>query len=157
MSLVRAHKFTISIPVRFLLPACSGRPQSPKVECRFISAAATPRCQHATSPSSSILDYGDIVNALFGGGPAAISGKVPFKVVWNGVIDRVQIRNTDPVYGGFGGSFIYNTAQMEWTASVGRIRAWTASFQLRLFDPIGNLQGNWMGPGRQPVMTPSST
>ena len=70
----------------------------------------------------SILDYGDIVNALFGGGPAAIPGTVSFKVVWNGVLDRVKIRNTDPVYGGFGGSFVYNTAQMEWTARVGDYR-----------------------------------
>jgi len=70
----------------------------------------------------SILDYGNVGNALFGGGPAAIPGKVSFKVVWNGVIDRVKIRNTDPVYGGFGGSFIYNTAQMEWTGTVGDYR-----------------------------------
>lgn len=66
-----------------------------------------------------ILDYGNIVNALFGGGPAPTPGEVSFKVVWSGVIDRVKIRNTDPVYGGFGGSFIHNTAQMEWTARVG--------------------------------------
>jgi hypothetical protein len=66
-----------------------------------------------------IYDYGDIVNALFGGGPTATPGTVSFKVVWSGVLDRVKIRNTDPVYGGFGGSFIYNTAQMEWTARVG--------------------------------------
>ncbi len=66
-----------------------------------------------------ILDYGDIVNAIFGGGPAPTPGKVSFKVIWNGVIDRVTIRNTDPVYGGFGGSFIYTAAQMEWTATVG--------------------------------------
>ena len=30
-----------------------------------------------------------------------------------------KIRNTDPVYGGFAGEFIRNTAQMEWTATVG--------------------------------------
>ena len=67
----------------------------------------------------SILDYGNVGNALFDGGPAPIPGKVSFRVVWDGVIDRVQIRNTDPVYGGFAGSFIYNTAQMEWTGTVG--------------------------------------
>jgi hypothetical protein len=70
----------------------------------------------------AILDYGNIGNALFGGGPPPTPGKVSFRVVWNGVIDRVKIRNTDPVYGGFGGSFVYNTAQMEWTASVGDYR-----------------------------------
>lgn len=67
----------------------------------------------------AIFDYGNIVNALFGGGPPPTSGKVSFRVVWSGVLDRVKIRNTDPVYGGFGGSFVYNTAQMEWTASAG--------------------------------------
>ena len=70
----------------------------------------------------SILDYGDIVNALFRNDPAPVPGKVSFKVVWDGVIDRVKIRNIDPVYGGFGGSFVYNTAQMEWTARVGDYR-----------------------------------
>jgi hypothetical protein len=37
-------------------------------------------------------------------------------VVWNGVQQRVDIRNTDPVYGGFAGTYVRNTAQMEWTA-----------------------------------------
>jgi hypothetical protein len=37
-------------------------------------------------------------------------------VVWSGVGQRVNIRNTDPVYGGFAGEFIRNTAQMEWMA-----------------------------------------
>lgn len=40
-------------------------------------------------------------------------------MVWGGAGQRVQIRNTDPVYGGFAGEFIRNTAQMEWTATVG--------------------------------------
>jgi hypothetical protein len=31
----------------------------------------------------------------------------------------VHIRNTDPTYGGFAGEFIRNTAQMEWTTTVG--------------------------------------
>jgi hypothetical protein len=66
-----------------------------------------------------ILDYGDILNALFGGGPPPVPGSVSFKVVWSGVGQRVKIRNTDPVYGGFAGEFIRNTAQMEWTATVG--------------------------------------
>ena len=66
-----------------------------------------------------IFDYGTIINALFGGGPPAVPGLVSFKVVWGGVGQRVKIRNTDPVYGGFAGEFIRNTAQMEWTATVG--------------------------------------
>jgi hypothetical protein len=67
----------------------------------------------------SILDYGDIPNALFGGGPTPTPGSVSFTVTWSGVDGRLEIRNEDPVYGGFAGTFILNTAQMEWTATVG--------------------------------------
>ena len=67
----------------------------------------------------AVLDYGNIGNALFGGGPLPIPGTVSFKVVWSGVNQRVNIRNTDPVYGGFAGEFVRNSAQMEWTATVG--------------------------------------
>jgi len=67
----------------------------------------------------AILDYGYIANALFGGGPSPTPGTVSFKVVWSGVSQRVNIRNTDPVYGGFAGEFVRNAAQMEWTATVG--------------------------------------
>ena len=66
-----------------------------------------------------IIDYGNIGNALFGGGPAPVPGSVSFKIVWKGVSERVNIRNTDKVYGGFAGEFIRNSAQMEWTATVG--------------------------------------
>jgi hypothetical protein len=66
-----------------------------------------------------VLDYGSLGNALFGGGPPAVPGSVSFKVFWSGVNQRLNINNTDPVYGGFAGEFIRNTAQMEWTATVG--------------------------------------
>jgi len=66
-----------------------------------------------------IFDYVTGENALFGGGPPAVPGTVSFKVVWSGVKERVNIRNTDPVYGGFAGQFVRNSAQMEWTATVG--------------------------------------
>ena len=69
--------------------------------------------------NAPILDYGTIPNALFGGGPSPVAGSVSFKVIWSGVGQRVNIKNTEPVYGGFEGEFIRNTAQMEWTASVG--------------------------------------
>jgi hypothetical protein len=65
-----------------------------------------------------ILDYGNIPNALFGGGPP-VPGSVSFKVVWSGMNERVHIRNEDPVYGGFEGDFVRNSAQMEWSARVG--------------------------------------
>ncbi len=66
-----------------------------------------------------ILDYGDIVNALFGGGPAPVPGNVSYTVAWSGVEERLNIKNTDPVYGGFAGEFVRNHAKMEWTATVG--------------------------------------
>jgi hypothetical protein len=66
-----------------------------------------------------ILDYGNIGNALFGGGPSPVPGVVSFKVEWNGVHQRVNIRNTDHVFGGFAGEFVRNAAQMQWTAKVG--------------------------------------
>jgi hypothetical protein len=65
-----------------------------------------------------IFDYGTIGNALFGG-PPPTPGHVSFRVTWSGVAERVNIRNEDPVYGDFAGNFIRNTAQMEWTATVG--------------------------------------
>jgi hypothetical protein len=69
--------------------------------------------------NAPIFDYGNIGNALFGGGPAPVPGVVSFKVEWQGVNQRLNIRNTDPVYGGFAGEFVRNTAQMQWTATVG--------------------------------------
>jgi hypothetical protein len=66
-----------------------------------------------------ILDYGDIGNALFGGGPSPTPGQVSFRVTWSGVGERVNIRNEDPVYGGFAGNFIHKIAQMEWAATAG--------------------------------------
>lgn len=60
----------------------------------------------------AIFDYGNIPNALFGGGPAPVPGTVSFKVVWSGVDERLNIDNTDPVFGGFAGEFVRNTAQM---------------------------------------------
>jgi hypothetical protein len=69
-----------------------------------------------------ILDYGTDTNALFGGGPKPVRGSMSFTVVWSGIQEQVDIRNTDPVFGGFTGHFIRNKAQMEWTAVVGDYR-----------------------------------
>ena len=70
-----------------------------------------------------IFDYGNILNSLFPGpggpAPAPIPGTVSFKVVWSGVGERVKIKNDDPVFGGFAGEFVRNSAQMEWTGTVG--------------------------------------
>ncbi len=75
----------------------------------------------------AILDYGAIPNALFGGGPPPTSGTVSFKVVWNGVDQRLNIKNTDPVFGGFAGEFVRNTAQMEWSAASATPRRWSGA------------------------------
>ena len=67
-----------------------------------------------------ILDYVTGFNAIFeGDNPPPTPGFVSFKVRWSGVNERLKIRNDDPVYGGYAGTFIRNTAQMEWTATVG--------------------------------------
>jgi hypothetical protein len=84
------------------------------VEVEFGRGNASMRVSNAP-----ILDYGTIQNALFGGGPSPVPGSVSFKVVWSGGGQRVNIRNTDPVFGGFEGEFIRDTAQMEWAARVG--------------------------------------
>ena len=76
-----------------------------------------------------ILDYRDGGNAIFGGGPPPIPGRVSFTVRWSGINERVKIDNNDPVYGGFRGDFIRNSAQLEWSGTVGD---W--SF---VSDPIG--------------------
>jgi hypothetical protein len=68
-----------------------------------------------------ITDFVTGVNALVGGGPTPQPSVVSFKVVWSGVDERVTIRNDDPVYGGFAGEFIRNTAQMEWRANIGDV------------------------------------
>jgi hypothetical protein len=65
-----------------------------------------------------INDFGTGFNSLFGSTPP-IPGTVSFKVVWSGVEERVNIKNTDPVNGGFAGEFVRNSAQMEWTGTVG--------------------------------------
>jgi hypothetical protein len=69
--------------------------------------------------NAPILDYGSLGNALFGGGPPPVPGTVSVRVDWQGVNQRLNIRNTDPVYGGFAGEFVRNTAQMQWSATVG--------------------------------------
>ena len=61
-------------------------------------------------------------NALVRRRTRPIPGSVSFRVVWSGIAEEVDIRNTDPVYGGFEGHFIRNKAQMEWTATVGNYR-----------------------------------
>ena len=51
-----------------------------------------------TAHQVPILDYTAIPNALSGGGPPPTPGTVSFQVVWSGVKERVQLKNTDPVW-----------------------------------------------------------
>jgi hypothetical protein len=66
-----------------------------------------------------IHDYGTFMDDITGGAPNAPAGSVSVTVKWSGVNQRLHIRNTDPTYGGFEGEFVLNSAQMEWTATVG--------------------------------------
>jgi hypothetical protein len=66
-----------------------------------------------------IHDFGMVANFFTGSGPTPIPGTVSFKVVWSGIGESVNIKNTDPVFGGFAGEFIRNSAQMEWTGKAG--------------------------------------
>ena len=89
----------------------------------------------------AILDYGQISNALFGGGPPPTPGTVSFKVVWSGVDQRLNIKNTDPVFGGFAGEFVRNSAQMEWSAAVGNYTL--------VSDPIGTSSSSFAEIGHE--------
>lgn len=63
-----------------------------------------------------VTDYGNIQNALFGGGPAPTRAVVSFDMEWSRVIDRGEVNN--PLHM-LAGKFVYNHAQMEWSAIVG--------------------------------------
>ena len=96
-----------------------------------------------------IIDYGNIGNALFGGGPTPVKGFVSFKVKWSGEDNTVKIRNTDPIYGGFAGKFIRNAAQMEWTATVGDYKFVSAPLATSTssFAEIGHERNGSFFPG----------
>ena len=68
-----------------------------------------------------VNDYVIGANAIGGGGPTPQPCVVSFKVVWRGVDERLTIRNDDPVYGGFAGEVVRNTAQLEWRANIGAL------------------------------------
>jgi len=68
-----------------------------------------------------VIDFGNIGNALFGGGPAPIPATTSFRVRWTsgsgedeGDVDPVHIADANHA-----GEFVTNTAQMEWSATVG--------------------------------------
>ena len=84
-----------------------------------------------------VLDFGDIVNALF---PDPARPPVPasasFEVRWEGVIERTSIVNNDQ---GFVGQFVRTNAHMEWSAIVGdfSFESAPASTSSSVFAEIG--------------------
>jgi hypothetical protein len=72
----------------------------------------------------AIDDYGNIGNALLGGGPAPIPGHVSFTVEWVRAGDPFTVDNDDDpsLGGGFEAKFLPSAAQMEWTARVGDLK-----------------------------------
>jgi hypothetical protein len=70
-----------------------------------------------------LLDFGNIGNALFGGGPPPVPATASFLVRWAGAAqghggnaERAHVVNASD---GHAGEFIRTTAQMEWTATSG--------------------------------------
>lgn len=59
---------------------------------------------------------------------------------WSGV-EWLNIKNTDPVYGGFAGEFVRNSAQMEWSAAVGDYTF--------VFDPIATSSSSFAEIGHE--------
>ena len=59
-----------------------------------------------------VEDYGNVVNALQDG--PSFEGTVTFDVNWNGVTERVKIRNTAI---DFGGEYVRNSAALTWSGS----------------------------------------
>jgi hypothetical protein len=59
-----------------------------------------------------VEDYGTVVNALMDG--PSVEATVSFDVTWQGVDERVNIRNTSV---DFGGEFVRNSAELVWSAS----------------------------------------
>jgi hypothetical protein len=83
-----------------------------------------------------VLDFGDIINALFGPRPP-VPATVSFDVRWSGIGERTSLVNHTQ---GFTGEFIRNTAQMEWTARVGDFAfvSGPASTSTSVFAEIGH-------------------
>src|SRR4029453_19005629 len=111
-----SHRFTTSIQ-GFSGMACSGPP-----ECRALRSRSTKGFASMEATDLPVNDYVTGANAIVGGGPTPQPCTVSFKVVWSGVDERLTIRNDDPVFGGFAGEFVRNTAQLEWRGAGGGAR-----------------------------------
>ena len=58
-----------------------------------------------------VEDYGNVVNALMDG--TSVPATVSFDVSWNGVSERVNIRNQNV---DFGGEYVRSSAELVWSA-----------------------------------------
>ena len=54
---------------------------------------------------------------------------------------QINIRNTDPVFGGFAGEFVRNSAQMEWSATDGNL--------VLVSDPLGMSSSSFAQIGQE--------
>ena len=86
-----------------------------------------------------IMDFHDIPNALFGGGPAPVAATVSLRVRWSGITEKVRITNADQ---GFTGKFIRNQAQMEWVATTDKFTfvSQPASTSSSFFAELGHMR-----------------
>jgi len=87
----------------------------------------------------AVMDFHDINNALFGGGPPPVPVTVSCRIRWSGIQERVRIRNVEQ---DFAGKFIRNQAQMEWSATTGDFTfvSAPASTSASVFAELGHMR-----------------
>ena len=66
--------------------------------------------------NATVHDYGNIPNALVGGGPVPVPATLSFEVRWGQPRERDMVYNEEQ---SFIGLFARNKAQMAWSATVG--------------------------------------
>jgi len=64
----------------------------------------------------AVLDFGDLVNALLGGGPPPVPATLSFDIRWHDPTERVRVRDRA---NDFAATLTRTSAQMEWSARVG--------------------------------------
>ena len=99
---------------------------------------ANPGAGNAVLQASNIriLNFNDFAESL--GGGAGTPAIVSFDVRWHGVDDRKNVKNPD---NGFAGQFVRNSAQMEWSATVGDYRF--------VSDPLSTSSSSWAELGTE--------
>ena len=87
--------------------------------------------------NAPVFDHGNIGHALLGGPPPPTPARVSFTVEWHGVTSRQYIHNTTDHHAG---EFVFNSAQMDWTAEddVYRFQSAPLSTSTSAFALVGN-------------------